>query len=118
MYVLEASSVPGSVLGPESTTGDMTEKVFDFMKLHLNSSIPETSQIPHHDIQMETDGSSRSYQGGKLPSPPALIHTDTFTMHVNIPQDVHARVCSQCISLNTYPQGHFAHTYTFEGTAT
>ena len=100
-YMLLKLTLSQALFWSLRTTVNKTGKLSAPWELHLKGSIPETSQITHYALQVETDGSSLSYEGSVLPSPPALIHTDTFTVGVNVPQGVHAYVCSQCICLDT-----------------
>ena len=100
-YMLLKLTLSQALFWSLRTTVNKTGKLSAPWELHLKGSIPETSQITHYALQVETDGSSLSYEGSVLPSPPALIHTDTFTVDVNVPQGVHAYVCSQCICLDT-----------------
>ena len=67
---------------------NVAEKVSDFMKPHLNGSIPATSQITHTTQGWKELCLLFIYQGSTLPSSPALTHTGTFTVHIIVPHDV------------------------------
>ena len=85
-------------------------------ELHLNGSIPETSQITHMTQGWKKMGLLLSYQGSELPSPPALIHTSTLTIYMKVPQDAHAHACSQCTPLETNISARSrAHTHIYTG---
>ena len=69
-------------------TMNMAGKVSDFMKPHLNGSIPATSQITHTTQGWKELCLLFIYQGSKLPSSPALMHTGTFIVHMIVPHDI------------------------------